>query len=87
MRRDMPARTPKPEFVVAFLWVSQWKLCLLRGKGNIFAEQILSIFTPSSSVFISVILCSRSRQCSSIFRHLEQQENRTDTGLKMVLPI
>lgn len=87
MRRDVSARTLKSEFVVAFLWVSQWKLYLLRGKGNIFAKEMLSIVTLSSGAFIVMILCSRSRQWSPIFRHLEQQESRTNTGLTMVLPI
>ena len=86
MRRDVSARTPKPEFVVSFLWVSQWKLYLLRGKGNIFAEEMLSILTLTSGAFIFMVLYSRSRQCSPVFRHF-LQESRTDTGLKMVLPI
>lgn len=87
MRRDVSARTPKPEFVVAFLWISQWKLYLLQGKGNTFAEEMLSVFKLTSGAFIFMILCSRPRQWSPICRHLEQQESRTDTGLKMVLLI
>lgn len=39
----MSARTPGPEFVVAFLWVSQWKM--MRGTGNVFADEMFSIFT------------------------------------------
>lgn len=41
----MSAGTPGPEFVVAFLWVSQWKMHLMRGKGSVFAEEMFSVFT------------------------------------------
>ena len=46
----MSTRTPKPQ-LVAFLWGSQWKR---RRKGNIFAEEMLSVFKPTSGRSLEV---------------------------------
>ncbi|OPJ78171.1 hypothetical protein AV530_015146 [Patagioenas fasciata monilis] len=38
MSKDVSARSPKPELVAVFLWVSQWKLYLLTGLfGHVFS--------------------------------------------------